>query len=774
MSSHPETIPGAHDENPLVACRILWTGQVQGVGFRPFVYRTAKERGLKGWVQNKMGQVDVHVQGAATAVQRFVDEVIVNAPPLSAPHVSTRKDVDPGDFDDFSIVASSSDRDARIFVPPDYFTCDDCLRELRDQSDRRYRYPFVNCTQCGPRYTIIEGMPYDRPNTTMVSFELCPECRQEYEDPLDRRFHAEPIACPVCGPQLIFVSKEERIDSTPDALARAVGLLRQGKILAVKGVGGYHLMCDARNDEAVRRLRENKQRPDKPLAVMFPARGDKGIAALAGEVLPTKEEAALLAGPMRPIVLVRKDADCTLSRHVAPGLEEIGVFLPYSPLHHLLLHDFRGPLVTTSGNFSGEPVLTDNAQVDERLGKVADAFLHHDRPIVRPADDPVFRTLGSKPRPIRLGRGSAPLELIIPWQQPRPVLAVGGHMKNAIALSWENRVVISPHIGEMDSVRSLEVFEKVVDSLQLLYGVRAEAVVCDAHPGYTTTRWARECGLPVTRVFHHHAHASALVGEDLVAETSLPESRGDQNWLMFAWDGVGYGEDGTLWGGETLCGKPGEWRRVATLRPFYLPGGEKAGREPWRSAAALCWETGRDWNEGFEQDSLVRQAWEKRVNTSQTSSVGRLFDAAAAIVAGVQQASFEAQGPMLLEAMSGECRCLVEMPLRQNQSGVLETDWEPLLDCLLDVSMPAGERSTCFHASLARAMAAQVKALSRKYPVDRIGLSGGVFQNQLLVRLATQEIAAAGLKVRLSERVPCNDAGISFGQAVEHAAGHDV
>ena len=394
--------------------RLIVGGRVQGVGFRPFVHRLATAHCLTGWVRNRTGRVEIEIQGEAAQLTAFADALIAAAPPLSRPHLLERAAVDAAPCDGFAILPSDVGDTPQIHVPPDYFACDDCLRELRDPQDRRYRYPFINCTQCGPRYTLIARLPYDRPNTSMAGFALCPECRAEYENPADRRFHAEPVACPVCGPQLQFVRGGTVIDDTQQALAATGASLRSGAVVAVKGVGGYHLMCDARSAAAVTTLRTRKYRPDKPLAVMFPARGADGLEALRIHLAPSADEAALLTDAQRPIVLCAQRGDSDLAAAIAPGLHEIGAMLPYSPLHHLLLDDFDGPLVATSGNLSGEPVLTDNTEAARRLATTADAFLHHDRPIRRPADDPVWRTLGGRPRPLRLGRGVAPLELPLP------------------------------------------------------------------------------------------------------------------------------------------------------------------------------------------------------------------------------------------------------------------------------------------------------------------------------------------------------------------------
>ncbi|MGI9233810.1 MAG: carbamoyltransferase HypF, partial [Woeseiaceae bacterium] len=486
------------------AARITLKGHVQGVGFRPFVYRLAVEHGLLGSVQNRLGEVDVVAIGPPVALQYFRNDLIEKAPPLSRPSIARFDSIDVPVADAFEIVSSAANTDAQIFVPPDYFMCDDCRGELTDPQDRRFQYPFINCTQCGPRYTLINKLPYDRPNTSMAGFPLCPACEREYLDPTDRRFHAEPVACPQCGPSLTFEADgSAAIEASDAALKAAVETIRDGHVLAVKGIGGYHLVCDALNPAAVDRLRRRKIRPDKPLAVMFPVGLSDVLSFVRREARLKDGEADLIAGPARPIVLSTKRPDGQLADNVAPGLGEIGVFLPYSPLHQLLLDAFGGPVVATSGNISGEPVLTDNNESRQRLGKIADGFLQHNRPIVRPADDPVFRRIAGQMRPLRIGRGTAPREIDLPWRQPLPLLAVGGHMKGTVALSWNNRVVVSPHIGEMDSPRSLAVFEHLADDLQALYGVRAQRIVCDAHRGYTTHRWAkRQSEIPVETVWH--------------------------------------------------------------------------------------------------------------------------------------------------------------------------------------------------------------------------------------------------------------------------------
>jgi hydrogenase maturation protein HypF len=736
-------------------------GQVQGVGFRPYIYRLATRHHLAGEVRNCVGEVEIIVAGARHDLTRFRRELVTAAPPLARPRIESVTECNAREFDGFHIVASDDESTARICLPPDYFMCDECRREQQDVSDRRYRYPFINCTQCGPRYTLIEKLPYDRANTSMANFALCVACHAEYSDPLDRRFHAEPVACPDCGPQIFFETAggtELRRDA---ALRAAVSALHAGQIVAVRGIGGYHLMCDARNSHTVRLLRQRKQRPHKPLAVMLPRAGSDGLLWARTIAKLSPYEAAALQSPMCPIVLCRRKPVAVLAEGIAPGLREFGLFLPYSPLHQLLLDDFAGPLVATSGNLSGEPVLTDNAAARQRLARVADAFLHHDRPIVRPADDPVYRQIGTGMRPLRIGRGCAPRELTLPWRQPVPLLTVGGHMKGAVALSWDDRVVVSPHIGEMDSPRSLEVFRQLSEDLQRLYKVRAKKIACDAHPGYATHRFAkRHSGLPYETVWHHRAHASALAAE--CARTGL--------WLVFTWDGVGLGEDGTLWGGEALYGAPGHWRRAASMRPFRLPGGDLAGRQPWRSAAALSWECGERWRTFADAQDIAYVGWQRRLNCPETSAAGRLFDAAAFLVCDIGETSFEAQGPMALESLCAGPGEIIPLPVAPDHQGVVRSDWQPLFTRLAEPSADVSARAEMFHTSMAQVILAQANYLRERHRIDQVGLTGGVFQNRVLCEQAVQLLQADGFAVYLASELPCNDAALCFGQAAEIAA----
>jgi len=733
------------------ARRIVVTGRVQGVGFRPFVYVTAQELGITGSVLNGSGKVFIHAEGTAESLDRLEHALIHAAPPLARPKLAVSEQAVPEPAATFEILPSDSASEPEIHVPPDLFTCDDCVEELTNPDERRHAYPFINCTQCGPRYTIITAMPYDRPNTSL-------------------EFH-------VGGRHAA-----EKIFRAHGALLQTIQALEEGKIIAIKGVGGYHLVCDAGNDEAVARLRNRKHRPNKPLAVMFPISGKDGLDAMRESLQLDETSAQAITNPARPIVLVRKREKPCLSEMLAPGLNELGVFLPYSPLHHQLLKLYGKPIVATSGNISGEPVITDNDEARQRLVNVADAFLHHNRPIVRPADDPVIRPICGKARVIRLGRGIAPLELQLPSRLSRPMLATGGHMKVTVALGWDDRVIISPHIGDLDSPRSNDIFSKIINDIQELYDVDSQVIACDLHPGYSSTRWAQRQGLPLLRVQHHAAHASSLAGEQPDIE----------KWLIFTWDGVGYGSDGTLWGGEALAGKPGAWNRVASFRPFNLVGGDKAGREPWRSAAALMWSEGQDWlpdhaggrhaaedphrahgallqqlNAGA---NLARKAWNQDINVFQTSAAGRLFDAAAALVLNRNIASFEGQGPMELEHIAETACDSLTLPLQKDRDGIYRSDWAPLLEVLNNSRIPPERRAGIFHQTMAQALVDQALTIRDRYDYAAVGLSGGVFQNRLLTELVVARLQNQGIEVRLHKEIPANDGGLCFGQIIEAMA----
>ena len=715
----------------------MLSGQVQGVGFRPFVFRLAQHYHLQGWVQNRVGRVIILAQGTSDNLKRFLADLINQCPPLAKPHLESEhwREIS-SILTDFKILQSFADNEIQVHVPPDYFTCQDCLNELNNPHDRRFQYPFINCTQCGARYTLIKKLPYDRPNTTMADFPLCDECRAEYENPLNRRFHAQPIACPVCGPQIQFKDKKGN-----EALQLAILALQNGAILAVKGIGGYHLICDATNSKSIQRLRENKPRPHKPLAIM----------TLSID-LPTKQ-ADFLNSPLRPILLVDKKYFSGLLEEISPQLPEIGIMLPYSPLHYLIIQQLKRPIIATSANLSGEPVLTKNTEVEDKLSHLAEGFVHHDRPIERPADDPVFRWIADAPRPLRLGRGNAPLEIDLYRKLPYPILAVGGHNKNTLCFAWENRAVISPHIGDLNNPRSLAVFSQLIENYQQLYKISPKKILCDAHPNYASTRWALKTGLPVEKIYHHQAHSFALIGE----------TNPNKKALIFSWDGVGLGEDGNLWGGETFYYSKSSLQRMATLKPFRLMGGEIVSKQIWRSAAALCWEN----NLPFETEEMVFQAWKKNLNCQTTHAIGRLFDGAACLLDLLRETSFEGQAPMYLEAIAEKNTNAIDLSLLE-KNGLLEIDWSPLIPMLLDQQKSISQRAGIFHQTLAQLIVKITKNLSQELEIDYVGLCGGVFQNKLLTELTLMYLKDAGFETFFPSKIPINDAGLSFGQVMAY------
>jgi hydrogenase maturation protein HypF len=695
-------------------------GTVQGVGFRPFVFRLAGRHALAGWVRNASGPVEIEVEGDPAGLVRFLRQLAAEAPPLAR-------------IDDLRVAAvpvrgergfriEESRRLAGDFqaIAPDSATCDDCLRELLDPSDRRFRYPFVNCTGCGPRFTIIEALPYDRAATTMRGFRMCDACRREYEDPRDRRFHAQPIACRDCGPRL----------SPP--LEAAVDALRAGLVVAVKGLGGYQLACDARDEAAVARLRLRKRRPAKPFAVMLddPAPYCEASA----------EELELLRGPARPIVLLRSGGG--LAPSVAPGLRELGVMLPSTPLHHLLLHDFAGPLVMTSGNLSEEPICRDDAEARDRLAGVADVFLGHDRPIAARYDDSVVRWAAGAPRVVRRARGLAPAPLPLP--PGPPVVATGAHLKAAFTVARDGRAFPGPHVGDLDDLLTVRSFAEGLAAYRRLFAVDPVRVACDLHPDYASTRAAEALGEPV-RVQHHHAHVASVMAE-----------HGLEGRLCgVALDGVGLGPDGTAWGGEVLVCDARCYERVAHLAPVALPGGDRCAREGWRMAAAYGLAEPPEGVDPGRYELVRRLAASGRAPV--TTSAGRLFDAVASMLGVCQVSTYEGEAAARLEAAAGPGPVPpIEVELEESRRLFDE------LAARRRAGEPAAHLAAVFHASLAGGV---VRAC-RRTGLRRVALSGGCFQNRLLLEACFDGLRAAGLEPYANERVPANDGGISLGQAL--------
>jgi hydrogenase maturation protein HypF len=730
-------------------------GAVQGVGFRPFVHRLAIERRLDGWVRNTSGGVEIELEGDEPLLQDFLERLRRDTPPLAEIRKLNAEWLDPIGHAGFGFRPSEVDSSKTALVLPDVATCDECLYDVFDSGNRRYRYPFTNCTNCGPRFSIIESLPYDRSRTTMKRFEMCDHCRAEYEDPASRRFHAQPNACPACGPRLaLWDSSGAVLAERDDALTVAIRALESGAIVAVKGLGGFHLFVDASRGEAVGVLRERKHRWEKPFAVMVPSL--EAAVRICG--IDSKEE-TLLRSAVAPIVIVRRAPGSVrqVCLEVAPQNPTLGLLLPSNPLHTLLLHEFGGPLVATSGNVSDEPIVTDEREVLDRLGRIADLFLVHDRPIVRPVDDSVVRVVAGRPMILRRARGYAPFP-VSPARTETPVLAVGAQQKNTVALS-----------GDLDTPAADANFRAAVSSLTMLYDQTPEVVACDLHPDYRSTRFAEETGLPRRTVQHHVAHVFACLAENELTEPALGIS----------WDGTGLGTDGRIWGGEFFDVSEEEGtRRIAHLREFPLPGGECAAREPRRCALGVLWERlGEDvfYREDlapirqFEpsERELLRRGLDRNVNSPRTSSAGRLFDAVASLAGLRQLASFEGQAAMELEfereVFTTDDAYPFALAPPEGSGRPAIVDWGPMLDALLiDVarSAPPGLISARFHNMLVEAMVAVATRTARRHVV----LTGGCFQNAYLTESVVTRLRLEGFEPAWHRHLPPNDGGIAVGQ----------
>lgn len=761
---------------------------MQGVGFRPFVWRLATELGLAGWVRNDVRGVEAEVEGPDEALDAFRRRVEAEAPPRAVVRSVFAERLPSAGYATFEIRRSDGAGEKVVSVLPDVATCGDCLRELLDPADRRFRYPFLNCTNCGPRFTIVRALPYDRPSTTMAGFALCPECRREYEEPRDRRFHAQPTACPACGPRLaLWSASGETLAGEDEALRGAARALLEGQVVAVKGLGGFHLCCDARNAAAVARLRERKVRREKPLALMV-----RDVAAARALCEVTEAAERWLLSPEAPILLLPRLAGAPVAANVAPESTRLGLMLPSTPLHHLLLAQVDVPLVATSGNLSDEPIAIDEREALERLSGIADLFLVHDRPVERHADDSVAGIVDGELRLLRRARGFAPLPVPVGRELP-PVLAVGAHLKNAVGLGLGSEVVLSQHVGDLETPEALAAFERVIADLLRLWEAGPVAVAHDLHPDYLSTRWARRAAagdesegplppailaaaregrLRLFPVQHHHAHLVSC----------LAENRADGPALGVTWDGTGLGTDGTVWGGEFLLGDASGFARVAALRPFRLPGGDAAVKEPRRPALAMLLDILGD--EALSRTDLApvasfpeseRALLARMVATGtrspMTTSAGRLFDAVAALLGLHPRAGFEGQAAMALEALADPSeRGTYPFPLLPpSADGPATLDWGPLLLALLEEGakgVSPALRSARFHNALVDGIA----AAARRAGAPRVALSGGCFQNRLLLERTRARLAADGFEVLVHRLVPPNDGGIALGQVLVAAA----
>jgi hydrogenase maturation protein HypF len=765
------------DPTAIVRLRIMVTGVVQGVGFRPFVHHLATEYGLSGFVGNDSAAVFIEAQGAAISLQSFIARLQTDAPPLAfiaSINVATTEPTtlrSPG----FHIVESKQGGRTRTLVPPDTAVCDDCLREMFDPADRRYRHPFITCTNCGPRFTIIRSLPYDRPATTLAKFPLCEGCRNDYEDSTDRRFHAQPIGCHDCGPTLRLELPTANAPMTADVIGRTQDLLLRGDIVAIKGIGGYHLACDATSNSAINTLRLRKHRPQKPFAIMVANLDQAQLLAVISDA-----EATLLRSPAHPIVLLRLRPDASIAPLVAPGNPRIGVMLSYSPIHHLLFaplphRDSSTPwaLVMTSGNLTDEPICYQDEDARTRLGGIADAFLIHDREIHVPCDDSVMQIVNDEVLPLRRSRGYAPLPVDL-GRDMAPVLATGGELKNTSCITNGRFAILSQHLGDMQSWETSQAFERSTAALLDLYGVAARAIATDAHPGYATHQWADRsaAGRQVVSVQHHHAHAVALLAE---------HGRLGDPMIAVTFDGTGYGTDGTIWGGEFLAvdSDPTMFTRAAHLKPVPIPGGDAAVRHPSRIALAYLHFSGIPWIPTLppvlttsENDLQILESMLVRgTSCVPNSSMGRLFDAVASLLGLCHHVTFEAQAAIELETAATRALNLglgdiAYMPFAINDAAVI--DVAPFLMWAvtqLDTGHPVDELALAFHHAVAESVVSGVRHCTKAFPGSLVGLTGGVFQNVLLLSICQDRLRSSGYEVLSHHVVPPNDGGLALGQA---------
>ncbi len=764
---------------PTKSLRIDIRGVVQGVGFRPFVYRLAHEYGLAGWVRNTSGSVEIEVEGREASVDEFLIKLKAEAPPMARIEEVTAASIPPQNYTGFEIRKSHAQKGMYQLVSPDIATCQACQEEIFSPGDRRYRYPFTNCTNCGPRFTIIKDIPYDRSRTTMRRFRMCADCQREYDDPLDRRFHAQPNACPRCGPSLQLVDSCGSPVNSTDAIRSAAELLKEGKILAVKGLGGFLLTCDATNREAVKVLRERKGRPSKPLAVMMAS-----LEEVSRHCLVSPEEESLLLSPQRPIVLLGWRKGSSICPEVAPGLKYLGVMLPYTPLHHLLMREAGLPLIMTSGNLSEEPIVKDNNEALSRLGQIADYFLLHNRDIYARYDDSVYVVERGAPQAVRRARGYAPYPIHLPFKA-RPVLASGAEEKNTFCLTRDQHAFMSQHIGDMENEETLQHFEAAIELYRKLFRIEPEIVAHDLHPEYLSTKYALglkaegKPGLRLVPVQHHHAHIVSCLVENNV----------EGPVIGVAFDGTGYGADGTLWGGEFLVADWKSFKRAGYLEPVPMPGGAAAIRKPYRMALGYLYTLmGQDVSlAGLpvlsrvdpEELAVVKRQLERRLNSPLTSGAGRLFDAVSALTGVRGVVDYEAQAAIELEMVALDAIDSLDgghYPFSiVEEAGCNVVKLGELISAVVKEvreGVPVSLMAARFHRTMAEIIVRTCQLVARGNGIKLVALSGGVFQNRLLSRLALEALRKEGFEVLTHSVVPCNDGGISLGQAViAHFAG---
>jgi hydrogenase maturation protein HypF len=752
---------------PMQRLHLRVQGMVQGVGFRPFVYTLATELGLGGWVRNNDSGVDIEVEGSPSELTAFLERLECDRPSHSIFSQLETDWLKPLGYSHFEIHPSEQNSSPKsVWILPDLATCPACLSDIFDPRNRRYRYPFTNCTHCGPRHSILTALPYDRIHTTMQSFRMCADCQQEYENPQDRRFHAQPNACPHCGPSLEFWDNYGVAiapgSSSSEVISLAADRIRQGEILALKGLGGFHLIVDARNEGAVQRLRDRKHRPTKPLAVMYPS-----LDVICEDCIVSFAEMDLLTSAAAPIILLKRKSKSLLAPSIAPHQNTLGVMLPYTPLHHSLLEELGFPVIATSGNRSQEPICVDEHAAIRDLADIADVFLVNDRPIVRPVDDSVVRIIEDRPMLLRRARGYA-LRVNLPMDNMPCILAVGGHLKNTVALSIQDQILISQHLGDLDQAQTFNRFRGTIGQVLKLYDAQPVAIACDAHPDYASTHFAQTLSqslkIPVIPIQHHYAHVlSGMVDNHL-----------DPPVLGIAWDGTGYGLDNSLWGGDFLSipDRTG-FRRMAHLRSFSLPGGDRAAREPRRTALGLLYEAFGE--AAFELEDcptlqafqpqeikLLRTMLQKGVSSPRTSSVGRLFDAIASLIGLCHKNTFEGEAAMQLESALESTANLYPCRLEQDETGTWILDWQEMVVAILNDKDSIGKISTKFHNTLVE----MIVEIAHQVGISQVVLTGGCFQNRYLLEHAIRRLRGEGFAPHWHGQIPSNDGGISVGQVL--------
>lgn len=742
--------------------KIRITGLVQGVGFRPFVFRLAKELGLKGYVLNDTEGVLTEVEGAKDKLDEFLIRIDREKPGLSKIFSLQHSFLEETEFNSFEIRESNEHGDKKVSILPDIAVCDECIKDISTPSDRRFHYPFTNCTNCGPRFTIINALPYDRKNTSMKDFKMCPDCEKEYTLPSDRRFHAQPDACPVCGPRVsLYNSKGEFICEKDKAIEKVIDLINQGRIIALKGIGGYHLVCDATNNKAVSRLRERKHREEKPMAVMFP-----DMETIKKETSVTAIEERALDSIEKPIVIVKKKDRTILADSVSPDNSTVGAFLPYAPLHHVILRKLKKPIIATSANMTDEPIVKDEKDAFMRLENIADYILSHNREIIRRCDDSVVRISAGMQVPVRRSRGFAPVPLTLPFTLKKPVLGLGPYMNNTIAVGIDNKVFLSQHIGDLDTPLAIEFYEETINDFLRLFSVKPEVVVSDMHPGYYSTKFGEmHFRDKLVKAQHHFAHILSCMTEN--------EIPADSEVIGFAFDGTGYGIDKAIWGSEVLVASYKGFRRVFHLKPFRLPGGDKAVKEPARTAISLLYGAFGDkaMDTGLisipeKEQMFFLDMIKKEINSPLTTSMGRLFDGISSIIGLKHNTSYHAQAAIALE----------QTALKSDETGsypfIVEDDiidYRPLVEKITDdlkSALPKEAIAKKFHNTIVEIVIHVSEILRKETHIKTVALSGGVFQNSILLKNTFNRLKENGFIPLIHQLVPPNDGGISLGQVI--------